>query len=374
VRSLPGQSGLSDTQALAAFPALSASRRDAAPGVLLAQSFGRQPQAMRDAFVAEIAAATPDNHGQALVDYMEKLDGRTRTLATALADFEALPLVERIPLLDSVMVAEMRTDGRVAAASTGSTQQAAYDRGYRTLATLFPVDRPDGGIQLPEAEVKTLQQASVTLLTPGGGVDAGGIGASSITPNHLGVVTVAGGDIAAVARDDFLVNRSRVFTLENGDLLIWSSEGNIDAGRGAKTIVGAAAPVLRIDSKGHLFLDTSGSFTGSGIAVLDPASALDLYAPAGAIDAGEAGIKSAGNAYFAAQTFLGADNLQVGGQSVGAPPPVTQAGATARLADAGNVLAGAQNAVTDEDREQRRKRRTRRNLLLEFLGFGSASN
>ena len=374
VRSLPGQSGLSDAQALAAFATLSAPKRGAAPGAMLAQSFMQQPQATRDGFVAEVAVATPDSYGSTLVAYMKKLDGRTRSVAQAIADFESLPLLSRMPLLDAVLVDEMRTDGRAAAAATGSAQEIAYDRGYRTLATLFPVDRPDGSIEMPEAAVKTQQQANVTMLAPGGGVDAGGLGASDITPNHLGIVTVAGGDISAIVRDDFLVNRSRVFTLQDGNLLIWSSEGNIDAGRGAKTIVGAPAPVLRLDSNGQLFLDTSGSFTGSGIAVLDAKSSLDLYAPAGAIDAGEAGIKSAGNAYFAAQTFLGADNLQVGGASVGAPPATTAVGATAGLASAASTLAGAQNAVSDDDRDQRRKRRTRRNLLLEFLGFGSASN
>ena len=231
-----------------------------------------------------------------------------------------------------------------------------------------------GDIEMPEAEVKTLQSGSITLLAPGGGVDAGGVQASTISPDHLGVVTVAGGDISSIVRDDFLVNQSRVFTLAPGNLLIWSSEGDIDAGRGAKSAVGAPAPVLRIDSTtGLLFLDTSGSFTGSGIAVLDADSTLDLYAPAGAIDAGEAGIKSAGNAFLAAQTFIGTDNLSVGGKSVGAPPPV-QAGATAALASAGNALQANASAVADDQKEERRKRRMRRNLLIEFLGFGPSNS
>ncbi|HEX4509100.1 MAG TPA: filamentous hemagglutinin family protein, partial [Burkholderiaceae bacterium] len=374
VRAQPGQSGLGDAQALAAFASLSATKQAAAPGVILAQAFAGRPQAQRDAFIAELAgAAGTSTYPAALLAYMEQVQGTSLTLDAAITAFEALPLVRQIPLLDQVLVAEVRTNGRAAAGASGSAQEDAYDRGYRTIATLFPGDRPEGAIEMPEAAVKTLQDASITLLTPGGGVDAGGLSASTISPNNLGVVTVAGGDISAIVRDDFLVNQSRVFTLAPGDLMIWSSEGNIDAGRGAKTVVGSPAPVLRIDPiTGLLFLDTSGSFTGSGIAVLDPASTLDLYAPAGAIDAGEAGIKSAGNAFFAAQTFIGTDNLSVGGHSVGAPPPVNGT-ATVALASAGNALAANANQVADDQKEERRKRRLRRNLLIEFLGFGPAS-
>jgi hypothetical protein len=370
VRSQPGQAALGDAQAVAAYATLSAQRQAGAPGAILAQFFAGQDPALRQGFVAELAAQSTTPYAAALVDYMRRESGATLPLAQALAAFEALPLAQQIPLLDTVLVAEVRADGRAAAAATGDAQQAAYDRGYRTIATLFPADRPEGDIEMPEAMVKTLQGGSVTLLAPGGGVDAGGVQASTLSPDHLGVVTVAGGDISSIVRDDFLVNQSRVFTLAPGNLLIWSSEGNIDAGRGAKSAVGAPAPVLRIDAAtGLLFLDTSGSFTGSGIAVLDAGSTLDLYAPAGAINAGEAGISSAGNAFFAAQTFIGTDNLSVGGKSVGAPPPV-QAGATASLASAGNSLLANASAVADDQKEERRKRRMRRNLLIEFLGFG----
>jgi hypothetical protein len=349
--------------------------------VLLARSFASQPQATRDAFVAEIAAADGSQaYGPALVTYMTGLDGRTRTVAQAITDFESLPLDRQIPWLDTVLVGELRTNGRAAAATTGADQQAAYARGYRTIAALFPVDaddgtigRPAGDIDLPQATIKTIQGGDITLLTPGGSVNAGGVGATDLPANNLGVVTVAGGSISAVVRDSFLVNQSRVFTLQQGNVLVWSSEGDIDAGRGAKTVVGAPAPVLRVDSNGHLYLDTSGSFTGSGIAVLDANSALDLYAPAGAINAGEAGIQSAGNAFFAAQTFIGTDNLRVGGTSTGAPPPASAVSATAQVTtatpDFGNKL------VADEaQQDERRRRHAKRQLLLEFLGFGAAGS
>ncbi|MFS9606046.1 filamentous haemagglutinin family protein, partial [Klebsiella pneumoniae] len=75
---------------------------------------------------------------------------------------------------------------------------------------------------------------------------------------ELGIVTVSGGDVSAIVKQNFDVNQSRVFTIGQGNLLMWSSAGNIDAGRGAKTVTGAPAPVLRLDDKGNLVFDTSG--------------------------------------------------------------------------------------------------------------------
>ena len=42
---------------------------------------------------------------------------------------------------------------------------------------------------------------------------------------------------------------------------------------------------------------------------------MDLIAPAGKVDAGDAGIGSAGNLNVAAQQVVGLDNIQVGGTS-----------------------------------------------------------
>ncbi|MCZ8075297.1 MAG: filamentous hemagglutinin family protein, partial [Paucibacter sp.] len=104
--------------------------------------------------------------------------------------------------------------------------------------------------------------------------------------------------------------------------------------------------------------------------VLSTGSDLDLFAPAGEINAGEAGIRSKGNAFIAAERVVNAVDIQVGGKTSGggkveAPaatisaPPNTTLNATS---------AGVANSESDED--GKKKRRRRRNLLLEFLGFG----
>lgn len=376
VRGLPGRESLGDTQALAAFDTLAPGLRAAAPGVVLADAFARQDAALRQAFVAQLAATK--EHAQrldALERYLARMTGeRPADAAAAIAVFEALPLERQVPHLNATLVADLRDNGRTAARSSGDAQALAYARGYRAIDALFPAaDRGAADIRLASAQIRTLQRGPITLMAPGGSVNAGETTAiAGQDANATGIVTVAGGTISAVVRDDFLVNRSRVFSLADGDILLWASQGDIDAGRGAKTIVGAPAPVLRLNADGKLELDTSGSFTGSGIAVLDPSSTLDLYAPQGAIDAGEAGIRAAGNAFFGAQVVRGANDIAVGGSAVGAPPAPPSVGATVNLGSTAQESV-ARSAGETDDEEERRRRRARRQLLLDFLGFGNRS-
>jgi hypothetical protein len=293
-------------------------------------------------------------------------------LDQAQSAYEALPSEQQALLADAVLVDALRSAGRAAAGLTGADRDAAYAQGYAALQTVFPGVRSAGSLEMSSSQTKTQQGGSITLMAPGGGINAGALAATSATAaNTQGIVTVAGGDIQAVVRDDFAVNQSRVFTLAKGNVLLWSSEGDLDAGRGAKTVRGAPKPVYGLDANGNVTVDTSGSFTGSGIAVLDAGSTLDLYAPKGEINAGEAGIKSAGNAFFGANRIVGTDNLAIGGAAVGAPPPPPDTGATAGLAGAGQSAsakpAATDKASADDDEKSKRKRR---NLFLDFLGFG----
>ncbi|MFO1338094.1 MAG: filamentous hemagglutinin family protein [Burkholderiaceae bacterium] len=385
VRGLPGHEQDSDTAALAAFSSLTPARQAAAPASLLAGRLAGVASAARTDFLVQVAQADTPRYAAAMQAWLKQKTGQDLALADAIAAFERLPVERQAGWLNQVLVEELRTAGRTAAGGSGSDKDAAYLRGYLAIDTVFPGARPAGDIQMPSTQVKTLQDAAtpllaatdqaraielggITLLAPGGGVNAGEVSASGQPANNLGIVTVAGGDIAAVVKNDFMVNQSRVFSLAEGDILLWSSTGDIDAGRGAKTVTGAPAPVLRLDPQsGQLYLDTSGSFTGSGIAVLDEHSDLDLYAPAGAIDAGEAGIRARGNVFVGAVSVRGADNFQVGGSvtgaTLGAVPLSLPASAAPSLGD-------AQKAAGDDEDERRKRRRLRRQLLLDFLGFG----
>jgi hypothetical protein len=369
VRSLPGRASLGESEAKAAFAALSPELREAAVGQMLAARLPSVAAAGRATFISQLAQADTKETAAAFVAWMKGQTGQTLSLATAISSFEGLPLERQLIWLNKVLVDEVRTQGRAAVKAGSSAEQTlAYGRAYAAINTVFPIDRPDGSIRMPQSTLRTLQGGGVTLMALGGGVNAGESGGSFKGANELGIVTVAGGDISALVRDDFLVNQSRVFTLAKGDVLLWSSAGDIDAGRGGKTVVGAPAPVYKLDDQGRVVVDTSGSFSGSGIAVLDAKSSLDLYAPAGAIDAGEAGIRAPGNVVLGAEVVRGADDIK-GGSVQGAPVVASNAASVSGLSNSADASA---TRSTESEEERKRKRRNRRQLLLEFLGFGRA--
>ena len=135
-------------------------------------------------------------------------------------------------------------------------------------------------------------------------------------------------------------------------------------------MTGAPAPVLRLDDQGNLVFDTSGSFSGSGIAVLNADSNLFLFAPAGEINAGEAGIRSRGNATLAAERLVNAIDIQVVGKTTGGGKAEPPAATLSAPANAIQTPTSAGPASADGEDDDKKKRRRRRNLLLEFLGFG----
>jgi filamentous hemagglutinin len=147
------------------------------------------------------------------------------------------------------------------------------------------------------------------------------------------------------------VNQSRIFTLGGGNILIWSNLGSIDAGNGAKSSLSVPPPVVLISATGQITLDYAGSLaSGSGIRTIQtspdiPAGNVDLDAPVGTVNAGDAGIGAAGNINIAAAHVIGVTNIQFGGSATGVPPEVSNLGAA--LSGASAVASGAaQNAET----------------------------
>jgi filamentous hemagglutinin family protein len=324
-----------------------------------------------------VAAAQAASYDSALRAYVKRRTGTEAvTLTDAITRFASLPLEQQLIFTDQVLTAEVRNAGRAAAALSGEERDRAYAKAYDAIDTVFPINALNaattGNVLMGSSQVKTLQGSDIAMFTPRGGINVGELTAGGTADSTLGIVTSAGGGVSLVVRDNVEVNQSRVFTVGKGDLLMWSGQGNIDAGRGAKTVTGAPPPVITVE-KGVVKIDNSGSFSGSGIAVLNADSTLDLYAPKGEINAGDAGIKSLGNAFLGASRFVGADNLAIGGVAVGAPPPASTGGVTAALASLSpSALASTQVNAEDSEEEKERKRRRRLALLLEFLGFGEA--
>lgn len=236
----------------------------------------------------------------------------------------------------------LRDYGNEAEAGGG---EASYAKGRALIQTLFPTNLiNEGNIDFFYSAIKTEQGGTIDLLAPGGGITVGIANPSTTLgskgASEQGLFTLQGGEIRALAHDDFLVNQSRVFTLDGGDILVWADYGNIDAGSGAKTVSATPPPVLVVRG-GQIVLDASNSVSGSGIGALaskddTPASNVYLFAPQGAIDAGDAGLRSTGNITLGARVILNASNIQAAGSVSGAPAAAASAAPAAAVTNPTN--------------------------------------
>jgi len=228
-----------------------------------------------------------------------------------------------------------------------------------------------GALDMTQSSVVTKRGGDISLVNPGGAITVGlkDTGASAAK----GVITLGGGNIFGFARDDFQVNTQRVFVVGQGDMTLWSSNGDIDSGRGANTAV-AAPPLAPRRSVDGVVFETPATTTGSGLGILEDASGrrsgtIGLFPAFGEILALDAFIRAP--SVVLGSAIKGADNLQspsVGGATapvaapaLAAPPP---ASTESRAADA----AGAGAAQSQESRP--------RNALLtvDLLGMGPASD
>ncbi|MES2706616.1 MAG: filamentous hemagglutinin family protein [Verrucomicrobiota bacterium] len=247
----------------------------------------------------------------------------------------------------------LKNSGRDAAV-TGS-----YAEGYAAIDSLFgPAASAGAEILGRSRNIRTSSGGAISIAAPDGGLSM----ASQIFGNPLappGIVTEAGGSISIFTNASVSLGQARIFTLRGGNITIWSSTGDIAAGSAAKTVVSAPPTRVLIDTaSADVNTDLAGLATGGGIGVLAtvanvPAGDVDLIAPVGAVDAGDAGIRSSGNLTIAAAQVLNASNIAVAGTSAGtpaaaptapaitsaapAPPPPTNANPAADAAQAANT-------------------------------------
>lgn len=282
----------------------------------------------------------------------------------------ALPLAQQRKFILEVFFSELRESGEAAAKSND------YTRGFDAIKTLFPAGEYDGDVKSFLSRIYTLDGGDINLIVPGGLVNAGVASATGIDKDagKLGIVAQRAGAINAFVRDDFLVNASRVFALDGGDILIWSSTGNIDAGKGAKTALSIPPPITTYDKEGNAVVEFPSSISGSGIRAAASTSGRapgDTYliAPVGVINAGDAGIDARGNLTIAATAVIGADNIQVGGNSIGVPTDT--GGLGAGLAGVGDIAATAGKMAEDATRGLAEQREAEQGYLsVEVTGFG----
>lgn len=320
---------------------------------------------------------TGSGYTDQLTGYMRSLTGDgSLTEAMALQAFLALPPAQQQPMILGAFYSELRTSGEAASKSSNKDD---YNRGFDAIHTLFPGGNYAGNLRLFFSKIYTFAGGDINLVVPGGLINAGlsspptSFGLSDDSGKLLGVVAASTGNVQTYSYGDFAVNASRVFAADGGDIMLWSSTGNIDAGRGSKTAISAPPPTVTFNNSGQLITSFPPSLQGSGIRglVTTPGRAkgtVDLFAPVGAVNAGDAGIGSAGNLNIAAQQVIGADNIQVGGRASGVPS-VDVGSLSASLAGIGNVAAAA-SKVGEEATQNLGNQSNDGFLGVEVTGFG----
>ncbi len=277
------------------------------------------------------------------------------------------------------LLAQVGTDYQ----NASSPYAGKYARGYEALDSLFPstlgytsngagqgglngaaatVDT--GDLDIRSSTIQTQQGGDVTLLGPGGQALIGSTSAPAqfasggrVTagPNSMGLLTLETGNVNVFTDRSLLLAQSRVFTEQGGDVTIWSSNGDINAGQGAKTSSEVPPPTFLCDVDSWCRLDARGQVSGAGIATLQtvegaaPGNAY-LIAPRGTVDAGDAGIRVSGNLVIAAARVANADNIQVKGDSAGIP--VTASVNVGALNAASAAATAATQAAEDVARKQ----------------------
>lgn len=256
----------------------------------------------------------------------------------------------------------------------------AYDPGYEAIATLFSGDRKWRGDVLAQGrDIRTRNGGDIDILVPGGSLRLADvvIGNPEIPP---GIITEAGGSINILTDEDVRLGVGRIFTLRGGDMVIWSSTGDIAAGAASRTVASAPPARVIIDPQSAaLETDLAGLSTGGGIGALATVSGvepsnIDLIAPVGTVDAGDAGIRASGNITIAAETVLNASNIAAGGSVAGPPPPPVVAapniaGLTTAASTAGATNSAANN-LANQARNPQQSEDTPSIITVDVVGYG----
>ena len=251
-----------------------------------------------------------------------------------------------------------------------------YANGEAAVAALFPGTKWNGDISLTSREINTENGGDISIVAPGGMLDVGVNSATGAAADQ-GILTQSGGNISIFASGSVNVGTSRVFTLRGGNEIIWSSFGDIAAGSAAKTVLAAPPTRVLVDPQSaDVQTDLAGLATGGGIGVLEsvagvPPSDIDLIAPDGTIDAGDAGIRVSGNLNLAALHVINASNISVGGTSSGVPTVAApNIGALTTASNSTGAVNNAATGIANQNRESAVAEEAASIITVDVVGYG----
>ena len=305
-----------------------------------------------------------------LVSFMQSRDSSIESFEPALAAFSSLQEKQQRTFVLNAFANEYRESAIRAASEQNDLiddgNVFGYSRGLDAIATLFPgtiVEKRDaqtgevsgddllvtggstyvlennnqsyaGNISMVASTIQTQDNgADISILTPGGFLNVGLSVAVGDDNVEKGIITKGDGAIDIYAFGDVAVNQSRIQALNTGDVTIWSTQGDIDAGRGAKSALSFPPPRNVVDPEtGAIIQVLDAAVQGNGIrtACFDlscKAGDVVLAAPKGVIDAGDAGINSGSGIILATETVLNANQIEAGGESTGVPADASALGA-----------------------------------------------
>ena len=276
----------------------------------------------------------------------------------------------------------LRDAGR---AYTKTLNMSDYATGFAAISTVFGDTSGGGDILTRSRDIRTKSGGDISILVPGGALDLG-LNSGNNPDAPSGIVTAMGGKVSIFADGNVNIGKGRIFTLRGGDIVIWSSAGNIAAGR-EKTTVQTAPPtgVLYDTGSADVRTNLGGLATGGGIGVLAsvegvPPGDVDLIAPAGIVDAGDAGIRVTGNLNIAATKVLNAGNISAGGSSSGVPNAPTVAAPNVGGLTSASSSSAAANSAANNVSNQARENNTQpveeapSTITVEVLGYGGGDS
>ena len=326
------------------------------------------PQNADDTNFLNTIIAPSSTYQSELISYVESGSGQSGlSFAAAETDFEGLSRPLQTAFINQVFFNELLLSGREANSGTG----VGFTRGYAAIDALFPNSRTDetetatgsytgpysGDLNMIYSQIYTESGGNINILAPGGQMNVGlavqPVSVPTKIPSLLGIVAEGAGNVNIYSLGSVNVNASRIFTLGGGNILIWSDLGDIDAGNGSKASLSVPPPSYSINHAGQVVFNYTGAVAGSGIRTIQTnpdqtAGSVDLDAPVGTVDAGDAGIGAAGNINIAAQHVIGASNINFGGTATGVPPAVSSLGASLSSA----TTAAASTATNAESKSE----------------------